>query len=70
MSRINSNGQTVVGALDSDGNFFPLESCRQEITKDENGNVTQIVATFGAENWKQVYTYSATTIDIGQWVKQ
>lgn len=62
--------QSVSGAFDSSGEFFPLDSCAQNIAKNSSGQVTQIDATDGVNTWRQTYTYTAAGMAISMWVKQ
>jgi len=62
-------GHMLMGALDSAGAWFPLDSCQQVLTRNAAGQVTQIEATFGTDKWVQTITYGVKDT-IGQWVKQ
>lgn len=62
---------TVSGALDSDGNFFPLDSCQITTAKDPTtGQVTQMDATYGGGTWRRTFTYNTNSTVTSQWVKQ
>lgn len=69
-----AHGQQISGALDSEGNFFPLDSCKQTIVKDSAGAMLYITAEFGGITWKQTFTKTAdgsgTKQVIGLWEKQ
>lgn len=63
-----SSGQTVSGALDANGDFFPLDSLQQTITKDASGNTT-IVATDGKNTWTQTIVTAGLVTTISLWNK-
>jgi hypothetical protein len=69
-----AHNQQISGALDSNGDFFPLDSCKQTIFKDGSGAISYITAEFGGVTWKQSFTKAAdgagTKQIISMWEKQ
>lgn len=62
--------QTVSGALDTDGKFFPLDSLAQTFARDGAGNILSIVASDGTNTWTQTFTYKNGLVSaISGWVK-
>jgi hypothetical protein len=62
--------QSVSGAYDTIGNFFPLDSLPQHFERDGSGNVLSITVTDGKSTWTQTYTYvNGFVSDISGWVK-
>lgn len=60
--------QLISGALDSSGEFFPLESCVRTVTKNDAGQVTQIEASDGRNVWRQTTSYTGNVAKTSMWV--
>lgn len=62
--------RNIAGALDTRGDFFPLDSLPQVFNRDGAGNVTSIVATQGSKTYTQTYTYTNGLVTgITGWVR-
>jgi hypothetical protein len=60
----------TVGAYDTQGVFFSLDSLKQKFNRDGAGNVTSVVASLDDWHWTQTFTYVNGKVDeVSGWVK-
>jgi hypothetical protein len=60
----------VAGAIDSDGEFFPLDSLKKVVNRNASGQPITVVASGFGKSWTRTYTYVAGQFkEYSLWVK-